>query len=287
MKQYLLVCALLSAGCAQRPQAVFLPENTLHLEDRKDFIRNGMTEEMFEGIIDHAVSFYEPEMKAQGGRLTVVKNWDSSEVNAGAKRGTWSDKNAWLLMFYGGLARRPEITPDGFALVVCHEIGHLLGGAPYYPGEVESNEGQSDYFATLKCARKIWADGVVRFPAKSNYSLPQQVTMSCTTAFRNAKLVRTCTRSNRAAVGLARLLGRLIAEGTDSEYIAPSFLTPDKSVVEQTDHGHPAAQCRLDTMYAGSLGRARPRCWYNPEDSSENLRLASQSVSLSSGPALQ
>jgi hypothetical protein len=59
---------------------------------------------------------------------------------------------------YGGLARHGEITPDGFALVLCHEIGHHLGGVPRYSGANgwASNEGQSDYFAATKCLRRAW-----------------------------------------------------------------------------------------------------------------------------------
>ena len=58
---------------------------------------------------------------------------------------------------FGGLARHKLVTPDGFALVACHEMGHHLGGAPRRGGWA-SNEGQSDYYATTKCARRIWAE---------------------------------------------------------------------------------------------------------------------------------
>ncbi len=28
---------------------------------------------------------------------------------------------------------------------------------------------------------------------------------------------------------------------------------------------HPASQCRLDTLVAGTLNAPRPDCWYNPD----------------------
>jgi hypothetical protein len=35
---------------------------------------------------------------------------------------------------FGGLARHELVTDDGFMMVVCHETGHHLGGAPRYNG---------------------------------------------------------------------------------------------------------------------------------------------------------
>src|SRR6478609_9034269 len=58
---------------------------------------------------------------------------------------------------YGGLARRPEVTPDGFTLVVCHEVGHHFGGYPFVRDAYwAANDGQADYFSTLACARRLW-----------------------------------------------------------------------------------------------------------------------------------
>ena len=32
----------------------------------------------------------------------------------------------------GGLARRPEVSSDGFTMVICHELGHFLAGLDGY-----------------------------------------------------------------------------------------------------------------------------------------------------------
>src|SRR4051812_30887126 len=59
----------------------------------------------------------------------------------------------------GGLATRPSVTEDVLILIGCHEIGHLMGGEPLKsPGYIISAEGQADYYATLKCARKYFQD---------------------------------------------------------------------------------------------------------------------------------
>jgi Zn-dependent protease with chaperone function len=52
---------------------------------------------------------------------------------------------------FGGLARDPLVTKDGFSAVICHEIGHHIAGAPRKGFSWASNEGQADYFATTKC----------------------------------------------------------------------------------------------------------------------------------------
>jgi hypothetical protein len=87
-----------------------------------------------------------------------------------------------------------------------------------------------------------------------------------------------------AGKSLGQLLGSL---GGDK---AISFTTPDKKIVKSTNDNHPAAQCRLDTYFSGSLcdksftedvsetspipGTCikrdgykvgpRPLCWYKP-----------------------
>lgn len=78
-----------------------------------------------------------------------MRLWNASAQRMGS---------TWVVNMYGGLARHNEITIDGFALVLCHEIGHHLGGAPKYGGfnTWGTNEGGSDYFATLKCLRRIF-----------------------------------------------------------------------------------------------------------------------------------
>ena len=78
--------------------------------------------------------------------LTVYGLTNTVNANA-SQRG-----RTWIVNMYGGLARRPEITPDGFAMVLCHELGHHMGGFPFVSGWA-ANEGQSDLFATLSCGR--------------------------------------------------------------------------------------------------------------------------------------
>ena len=113
---------------------------------------NGVDEDRFNAVIDLAEKAYQEVFKSKGRRLVVVeRKWSSGTVNAYAyQRG----KTSYVAMF-GGLARHPAVTADGFLTVVCHEIGHHIGGYPFV-NSWASNEGQSDYYATTKCLKAAW-----------------------------------------------------------------------------------------------------------------------------------
>jgi hypothetical protein len=127
------------------------------------------------------------------------------------------------------------LAPDHFDVILCHELGHLLGGAPkkknYFnrSGDWASVEGESDYFAA-----------------------------SCV-----QELEGSASRAARAAEGFYQLLYSHYAPFTGEP--KPVLGGKDESVVSQTMEGHPREQCRLDSFVAGLTGAPRPRCWYKPE----------------------
>jgi hypothetical protein len=147
-QQGLLVSSLVLTSpaftCTQDGVEGFVPENDLKIsENAKRF--GGMTEEQFNSVIESVETIYAPIISELGGTLKVVRNWSDSTVNAYAQR----VGNEWRVSMFGGLARHDTITADGFALVVCHEIGHHIGGAPRktstWSNPWASNEGQADY----------------------------------------------------------------------------------------------------------------------------------------------
>lgn len=230
------------------PQVRFaLPPNRMHIYDRVERTSN-VTEEMFNQITDDAIKFFEPVAAAKGVKLIANKDWKDSTVNASA----YQSGNTWYINMYGGLARRPEVTPDGYAMVVCHELGHHFGGYTFSGGfgGWASNEGQSDYFATHACAKIIWGRD---FRGNESWrrirNIPPVVQEKCSMAWpNNVNAQGWCVRTSAAGLSLANLLNAL---GGGRKPVA--FETPDTSVVSRTNHAHPAAQCRLDTYFAGAL----------------------------------
>lgn len=285
--------------------AQILPKNDLHLQDNINVLAD-ITEEEFSQIIDDVTKFYKPIVELNGGVFRVNKLWSSSTVNAFARQTKMEDGTTeWLITMYGGLARRPEVTKDAFALVVCHELGHHLAGYPFYPTSLQwaASEGQADYFATQACARKIWQEDYAK-NASFRDSIDETAKEGCDSIWKTVEAQNLCYRITDAGRSLATLLAALGSKG------APKFDTPDERVVDKTNHRHPAAQCRLDTYFAGALCKTnydfsqisgklvkdgpysveaekiatyyscstrrgwengkRPRCWYAPQISDDD-----------------
>lgn len=248
--------------CSQDGKDGFLPDNDLYIPSNVKSI-NGIDEEAFNQAIDEVEKVYAPIIANMGARLNIERKWNDGTVNAYASQ----SGKTWKVAMFGGLARHATITKDAMALVVCHEIGHHIGGAPrkgqsptgggggWWGGSSgsasavswASNEGQADYFATLKCLRKTWLNDNNALIAKT-LNAPKVVVDSCNKIYKsNADEAALCVRTSMAGKSVGDLfasLGRL-AE--------PKFDTPDKNVVSRTDDNHPKAQCRLDTYYQGSL----------------------------------
>lgn len=251
-----MVCMLLCAcGTAYGlERKAFMPENNLWMED--SFTAGGLDEATFNQAIDEVEKIYAPIFQGFGASLNIERNWTDATVNAYAQQ----TGNIWTVAMFGGLARRPEVTKEGFQMVICHEIGHHLGGVP--AAGWASYEGESDYFALHVCAKKVFANAVGS----------GEVARHCA-GQPDKKYAFICTVSLSAGQSLGNLLAAL---GGQSE---PNYDTPDKSVVRVTDQNHPKAQCRLDTYLAGArclkgwddkkipsnydaVCDTRPKCWF-------------------------
>ncbi len=233
--RFLIASFLLSSAAVR---ASILPPNNLDLED--GLLKGGISKKEFVDTIALVSNLYAPILKNFKGDLEVEGDWEDSTVNAYADR----DGNVWKVYMFGGLARRPEITVDGFALVMCHELGHHVGGFPFV-SDWAADEGQADYFATQACARKLWGNDLAG-NEKAASSVNSIAKKKCNARWQSPKDRNLCYRVAGASLSLARLLGAL--EGS-----RPDFSKPDATVVTETDHEHPKAQCRLDTYVAGGL----------------------------------
>ncbi len=280
-----LVFALTLSGsviaCTEDGKGGFLPENDLSIPaDSKNL--TGISQNEFNAVIDKLETIYAPIVAEMGGRLTINRKWEDATVNANATR-----LGGWMVNMYGGLARHPSITSDGFALVLCHEIGHHLGGAPKVRNLFNrwaSNEGQADYFATLKCLRQAFLNddnaSIVR-----TLNAPATLVNACAKAWTNKDDRNICVRNGMAGASVAGLFAALRNQAE------AKFETPDTNVVRKTDDAHPAHQCRLDTYLQGALceksfneevsqkdevkgtchgstghkAGLRPLCWFKPK----------------------
>lgn len=268
--------------CYQFSFASILPENNraIPLTQKND----GLTEVQYNQVIDRFEAVYRPIVEKEGKKLTIKRLWEDSRVNAGT---TMKGKEI-IFRMYGGYARHQLISEDAYSLVLCHELGHHFGGRPRKifedgnPGW-PSVEGQADYFATLKCLRKV-------FRKENNEEIVSKLTVTpfvserCSAAFKRDWEVNICIRT-----AIAGMVNSSISADIRNTEI-PHLETPDLNVVEKTFDAHPVPQCRLDTYFSGAVcevssyrpmsdtdevsgtchplaghsSGTRPLCWYKP-----------------------
>ena len=239
----------------------FMPENNLHLEDNNKSEGN-ITEAQFNQIIDIALDSYQTEADEHDERIKGNRKWSSSTVNANVRR-FWGKVT---INMYGGLARREEVVPDAFALVLCHELGHAYGGEPFLRVSSEmSAEGQADYYGAKECLKRVFVE--LPAAAKMPTLLTDHMVVLCTDQIANTPANQReqefefCTRGLIAGQSLGNLLATL------KKVDQPLYETPDPLVIEETTLTYPETlQCRLDTYRAGTLDELRPLCWFNPEN---------------------
>ncbi|MFT6631806.1 MAG: hypothetical protein ACJAS4_001767 [Bacteriovoracaceae bacterium] len=243
-------------------------------------MKANISELQFNQLIDKVIKPYKEDILNHYKAKDFVINrlWDNEKVNASAS----IRENVYSLKIYGGLARFAPLTQDGFTLVLCHELGHLIGGAPTWkPYNISSSEGQADYFATLKCFRRINQNETLIINEDQVHPLALK---KCKNSFAMKHEYQLCLRSALAQDSLTETITQLADLA-----IKPNRETPDPYVrMFILFNGYPSPQCRLDTMFSGSLCQndinelmdknlynkgtcfekngdvtgLRPKCWY-------------------------
>ena len=212
------------------------------LGDRYD---NGYPESKYNEVLDTLIEVYSPIIAQRGGTFHIMRDWSDGAVNMWAFR--YGDE--YWLEIPGGMARYHLINQDAFLLSACHEIGHLLGGAPFKGSNQQiSLEGQSDYYAGKDCIERV-LDQVEPY---GETELNPEVSEACV-PYADFNI---CYRTLLGALSLSSYYGEL------EKVNFPKLSTPSQVVVGETLKIHPPAQCRLDTFYAGFKKEERPHCWY-------------------------
>lgn len=280
MKRFILLLSIFSTTLFGRT----LPPNDLWISP--DVITTGdvtrLTKTEFDWAIKKISDAYVPIVNELGKELVIYSNWEDGTVNAYADR----KGDEYQLHLFGGLARFKNLSADGFLMVICHELGHNIGGLPKYRSRFDNshnwavNEGQSDYFASLKCMRRVLVNddniAYVKTMKIDPYALAK-----CNETYKIDEDVALCSRIAMAAKSIAMVFR--IVSGSEKEM---RFEEASSKKVLSTKHSHPDAQCRLDTFFQAALCTenyesnvseininqgvcvtgvgSRPRCWYKP-----------------------
>ncbi|EQC45544.1 hypothetical protein [Bacteriovorax sp. Seq25_V] len=233
---------------------------------------SGLSEIEFHLTLDKFEKVWAPIIQEKyNKKLIVERDWKNARVNAHATR---DDQDNPMIVVRGGLARHPDITPDGLLLMLCHELGHHYGGAPkIFRGNTDrrswsSAEGQADYFATSKCMPKIIEQDDSQVPESVQKSV-EQVCFSV-----------NCNRMVMAAMSVGRVFASL-----RTDWNVPEIGKTSEEKISKTIYSHPNPQCRFNTFIAGvncdkeiyqdfdnddySIGAcvnderaSRPACWF-------------------------
>lgn len=201
-----------------------------------------LTQDEFMAVNAHFVSTMSGLVAQHGAKLELVTNWESSNNLAMATRS--GDRKTWFIKIWGGSAKWPSATPDSYTLTLCHELGHHLGGYPFYAhdgAEWASAEGQADYWSTQACTRMLWARDT-----EINARFAQLSGTGCERAFETTAEHNLCKRVFSAVATNADYMGH-IAGGR------PSIFERDTSRVRELVVAHPRGQCRVDSKRHGLL----------------------------------
>lgn len=206
---------------------------------------NAVTRVSFDSIRVKMMDVFTDEVARKlGCRYWINDLWNDGTINAQA----YYQGGYCMVDAFGGMARYPRMTNASFIAVMCHELGHFMGGAPLYPGDRLSNEGESDYWSTLYCMRKMGLNG------------------------------------RAAAVTLARVLAELTGEGAPST--GTKDRTVVRRTVHEHPRAQCRLDTMLAGQYCNGSGRMspadprvgacykypngvadtgdRPRCWFKP-----------------------
>lgn len=238
-------------ACDIHGQSGFLPENKMRIPVGLK-ANGGLTEAQFNTVLDKVERAYSSFVSQQTNgqdKLVIERRWTDETVNAYA---TQENPGEYRIVMFGGLARHEAVNEDAMALVACHELGHHMGGAPRKNDPTgkkrwASNEGQADYWGTMKCLRNLFEndnnDKVVK-----NLKVPAILDAQCRSIYTNTNEIALCKRTAMAGYQVGRLFNDLSGDQKPVD-----FNTPDKNVVTTMFDAHPASQCRLDTYFQASL----------------------------------
>ncbi|MBA2405831.1 MAG: hypothetical protein H0V66_13730 [Bdellovibrionales bacterium] len=208
---------------------------------------SNLSKKDFNKLIDSVKKVYIPIFKSLKMNFKIENMWEDKQVNAFAGvRG--SDR---YILLYGGYARHKLMTKDAFLSIICHEIGHHLGGFPKKAGNAwSSSEGQADYFSTLKCMKEVLKRDPDNKEIAEVLELPLEVKKQCKFQYPNENDYYICLRSAKASEEHGIVIADLLTVNTPIEV---NLMTPSTEGGLATNLKHPSPQCRVDTKYQGAL----------------------------------
>lgn len=227
-------------------------------------------------------SIYGKKIEASNNTLKfTLKNSDQAP-NAYASK---SSEGLWEVTVISSLLALKEQTTASLGIILCHEVGHFLGGEPYVVGiqltpavrsrapKKMSCEGQADYFATSECMKALALKVPELFKGNEGLLNPM-VNQYCAESYLENKDISLCQETLIASYQ-ATLVYQKIMDGLN---VPASFLGKiDNESTDRTLNNvgeYPSLDCRYETFIKGTLCSSlngnvcndlkwsRPACWF-------------------------
>lgn len=211
-----------------------------------------MTPQQTFDIGDDVLRLYDANAAAANARLTLSMHPDATLTMDIREDREWRVEIGLNLVQPGGT------TPDVAAFLICHEVGHAVGGFPFKAspeqidqvrgledgryGTVSATEGQADYFAAKECLPRLWANEADLNASFRALATPFMISQ-CDAVWSTSAERDICYR------------GAVTAEAVGRWYAPNDSLrvdTPDPTIVPGLSDGR-SNQCRVDTAFQGSL----------------------------------
>ena len=219
-------------------------------------------------------SVYSEQIRSLGGNLKFTLK-ETALPNAFAAKQT---DGTWEVTVTDSLLSLEEQTKSTLAIILCHEVGHFLGGEPYVVGiqltpavrsrapKKMSCEGQADYFATSECLKTL-TQKIPNLFSDNRGILNPLIAQECN---QNEACLESMAASHQTVLVYQRILKEMnIAEGFFGR------LNNDRTDRVLNSVGeYPSLDCRYETFVNGTLCSglsenecldakwARPACWF-------------------------
>lgn len=233
---------------------------------------------------DNITEVYSHEISEKGFQFKVVFT-DKSDTGVASI----NPRLGPTLYIANRLLKLKPLNQNHMYKVLCHELGHVLGGAPYIEVNLDdssemSTEGQADYFAASKCLKRIFANQI-----ENEKYVTSQISSSQLKRIKKWDcLSAQCQRIAHVSYQVFKIL-------SPKQFVSLRRIVLPEVELTRLEMYHPSSQCRLETMIRGALcpipahipfapynqakgschrdqieeshiHGARPRCWFNPFD---------------------
>jgi hypothetical protein len=225
---------------------------------------------------------YGKKFEDNGGKLNFTLKESDQAANAFASKNV---DNVWEITVISSLLNFKEQTRATIGLILCHEIGHFMGGQPYVEGiqltpavrssapKKMSCEGQADYFATSECIKKLSNEMPDLFTDNLGVLNPL-VSAECDKSYSEKKESELCQNVATASFQTT-LIYQKIMEKLNVYQSFYSRIENEKSDRTLNHVGeYPTLDCRYETFINGILCSSltnnncddkkwsRPACWF-------------------------